>query len=270
MTEMYVHPNGGGDPPTGTDDASSVATATVDKVADEAAELKQQAGHEVGVVVDSAKDHVVSLADEARSRVKSEADHAAERAAAALHDTADELTRMAASVEDPGPAAQVVQKAGARVDDVADRLRRDGYDGVVRDVSRWARRNPGLFLLAAAGTGFVLGRVFRSVDPKGVADAARGTDAGTDVAAFSAPQDTVTGVGTMSPSPVTPPPVTPSPVTPSPVTPSPATTPMGASQPQPPSGPPVVDLSGDLSGDLSDPVDPARRAPQPAPGEGQR
>jgi hypothetical protein len=267
MTEMYVHPNGG-DTTTGTPgDASSVATATMEKVADEATDLKQQAGEEVGTVVDTAKDQVLTLADEAKSRIKGEADNATTRAAAALSDTASELSTMAASVDDPGPAAQIVKKAGARVDDVAERLRRDGYEGITRDVSRWARQNPGLFLLAAAGTGFVLGRVFRSVDTKGVADAARGTTAPSAVdtpqmqpsapqyAAApqyatapqypAAPQDTVAGIGSMTP----------------PVQAAPAVAP----QPHPEATAPAVPVV-----DLSDQADPGLPAPGAGFAGGQR
>jgi hypothetical protein len=209
MSDMYVQPNDG-HAPTGTNgDASSVATATMEKVADEAADLREQAGSEVGAVVDTAKDQALSLADEAKLRFKGEADNAAGRAAAALHGTADELKTMAAAVDDPGPAAQLVHKASARVDDVAERVRRDGYEGIARDVSRWARQNPGLFLVAAASAGFVLGRVFRSVDTKSVADAARGN------------ATPAVGANTPSSSTATPPspPATPSPTQPSPTQP---------------------------------------------------
>ena len=42
------------------------------------------------------------------------------------------------------------------------RLEDRGIEGVVDDVSRFARRRPGVFLLAAAGAGFVVGRFVRS------------------------------------------------------------------------------------------------------------
>jgi hypothetical protein len=36
-----------------------------------------------------------------------------------------------------------------------------GFDGLVDDVQSFARRRPGVFLAAAAATGFVAGRLFR-------------------------------------------------------------------------------------------------------------
>jgi len=216
MTDMYAQP----DSPDPSDGAagtsSSVATATMEKVADEAVDLRDHAASEVSAVVDTAKDQAWTLADEAKDRLKGEADNASERAAAALHDAADELKTMAAAVDDPGPAAKLVRSAGTHVDDVAARVRRDGYEGIARDVSRWARQNPGLFLVAAAGAGFALGRVFRSVDAKGVADAARGASSdvqdtqpaqGSGAVTASLPaatspssEDTVAGIGSMSPA----------------------------------------------------------------------
>jgi len=208
MTEMYVHADSGDQPTGTTGDTSSVATATMEKVSQEAGDLREQAGSEAGAVVNTAKEQALSVADEAKQRFKGEADKTTQRAASALSQSAQELSSMAASVEDPGPAAQLVQKAGQRVDDVAERIRQGGYEGIARDVTRWARQNPGIFVLAAASAGFVVGRVFRSVDPKSVADAARGnsTDAVDTREAMpgaltsTPPQDTVSGIGSMSPA----------------------------------------------------------------------
>jgi len=111
---------------------------------------------------------------------------------------------------------------------------------MARDVSRWARQNPGLFLLAAAGTGFVLGRVFRSVDTKGVAEAVRGTGSASASLDDYSPQAALpTGSPTMDSGPDI-----------ASMTPEPDAIPTYTPQPHPDTtGVPVVDLS--------DPVDPS-------------
>jgi hypothetical protein len=44
----------------------------------------------------------------------------------------------------------------------AERLESGGLEGVLRDVSSYARRRPGMFLLSAAGVGFLAGRLTRA------------------------------------------------------------------------------------------------------------
>jgi hypothetical protein len=52
--------------------------------------------------------------------------------------------------------------AAVRVGDMAQRLETRGYDGVVQDVSAFARRRPGVFLAGAGLLGFAVGRIIRS------------------------------------------------------------------------------------------------------------
>ena len=63
---------------------------------------------------------------------------------------------------DAGPLAGYVTDARQQVASFASRLEDRGIEGVVDDVARFARRRPGVFLLAAAGAGFVVGRFVRS------------------------------------------------------------------------------------------------------------
>jgi hypothetical protein len=48
-----------------------------------------------------------------------------------------------------------------KVEQLARRLEQRGFDGAVQDLTNFARRRPGVFLLSAAATGFVVGRLGR-------------------------------------------------------------------------------------------------------------
>ena len=61
-----------------------------------------------------------------------------------------------------GPLADYADQARRKADEVASRLDRDGIDGIIADLSGFARRRPGVFLLACAGAGFALARLVRS------------------------------------------------------------------------------------------------------------
>src|SRR4029079_19197388 len=60
-----------------------------------------------------------------------------------------------------GPVRDYVEEAASKVNQVAQRVQQRGFDGVVQDVERFARRRPGVFLLGAAAAGAVVGRVLR-------------------------------------------------------------------------------------------------------------
>jgi hypothetical protein len=157
----------------------SAAGATLSEATDHAKEVTHHAGDEVGNVLDVTKQQARGLVEGARSRAAVEADSATSRAAEALAGTARDLTDLASGQGSPDTqAAQLERQAGERVDRAAAQLRDRGYQGVAEDVSRWARAHPGAFLAAAAGAGFVIGRVFRAADTQGVVDAAKGTPSG--------------------------------------------------------------------------------------------
>ena len=65
-------------------------------------------------------------------------------------------------MQDAGSVAQYADQARQCIDDMARRLETGGLDGVARDVSRFARRRPGVFLLSCAGAGFALARLVRA------------------------------------------------------------------------------------------------------------
>lgn len=175
MTDTYAYQPGNEIPSQAGSTDSSPAVGAVEHVAEQASELKDHAGQEIQSLVGTAKEQARDLAGEARTRARKEADSATHRAAGALSSTAQELTSMAQASENPeSPVSEVVRQVGQRVDRIANRIEARGYQGVAQDATRWARQNPGAFLLAAVGAGFVVGRIFRSVDTEAMADAVRG------------------------------------------------------------------------------------------------
>lgn len=174
MTDTHIE--GRADPRT-----VSGGGGAVSEVTDHAKDLTHHAGDEIGTVLDATKQQARGLVQGARSRAADEADSATGRAADALAGTARDLTALASGQGAPdSQAADFVRQAGERVDRVATQLRDRGYQGITEDVSRWARAHPGAFLAAAAGAGFVIGRVFRAADTQGVVDAAKGTPSSAD------------------------------------------------------------------------------------------
>jgi hypothetical protein len=61
-----------------------------------------------------------------------------------------------------GSLPRYLEEAQEHVRGLASRLEQGGSQGIVDDMSRFARRRPGLFLAGAVGAGFVVGRVVRA------------------------------------------------------------------------------------------------------------
>lgn len=132
------------------------------------------AGDEARRVTDQAKGEARSLAEEARHRsegiardtgrrLRGEADGQVSRMASAMRGVGSDLRTMSeAETGSDGVAPQIARSAAEWMEDTAGRLERDGFDGLVSDAERFARRNPGMFMAAAAGVGLVVGRLARN------------------------------------------------------------------------------------------------------------
>ena len=64
--------------------------------------------------------------------------------------------------DEAGPLAGLPRRRPARVSAIADRLETGGPQGLLDDVTDFARRRPIVFLAAAGGAGFVVGRLARA------------------------------------------------------------------------------------------------------------
>lgn len=120
------------------------------------------ARQEAGAVASEASSQVGTLVDEARSAVRHQADEGTGRAVKAIGGISSELRALAdGRPEEAGELRRYAGDLSDRLGSVADRLGNRGIDGIVNDVQGFARRRPGVFLAAAATTGFLAGRLFR-------------------------------------------------------------------------------------------------------------
>jgi len=122
-----------------------------------------------------AADQAADVMNDVRSQLRERADAEAHRAAGAIGGLGRDLCSMASHADQDGPAVQWVREAGVRSQRLADRLEREGTQGVVDDVQRFARRRPGAFLAGAGFAGLVVGRMLRNTASVGSSSSDRST-----------------------------------------------------------------------------------------------
>lgn len=136
-----------------------------DAAKDETERLKEDAKREAGRVTDEVKRQGRELIGETQERIRQEADRQAGRTASGLKSMSSELRSMADNSEQPqSEVASWVRRGAEQIDSFADRLDRNGAEGVVRDLSNFARRNPTTFLIGTFGAGLLAGRLMKNMD----------------------------------------------------------------------------------------------------------
>ena len=156
-------PNG----PSGEGVKLETAKAESAEVADAAKQAGKEVMSEVSeqttAVARTAKDQVAQLATQTRQELKSHSEQRSEQLAARFQTWAGQLKALAEGrVEDAGELRGLIGDAQQRLETYATSLRERGPEGVLQDVKRFARRRPGMFLLAAGATGFAIGRIVKA------------------------------------------------------------------------------------------------------------
>ena len=173
---------------TTSTNSGSMTEQTADKASAVADTAKQQASgvvsatkDEVASVTQDAKEHARDLVQQSREQLRTQASEQSQRVAGSLRELGQQLQGMAAGeAPAPGLVADVTNQAGSSVSRLAERLDRGGFETVVNDVKRFARRRPGVFVLGAVGAGFLAGRLLRSTDTGAIVDAAKSSMGGGD------------------------------------------------------------------------------------------
>lgn len=160
---------------------------TKDVAADEAKNVAQNAQNKGKHVAENAKGEARELAGEAkdqargllhqvRSEATSQVSGQQEKLAGSLRTMSDQLDQISQgkSVES-GTATDLISQAAGQVGQIAGWLENREPADLLREVRRYARRNPGTFLAGAALLGLVGGRLTR-----GLQDDARDDDRGRD------------------------------------------------------------------------------------------
>lgn len=122
------------------------------------------AKEEIASVVGSAADHARSFLGTAGEELQEQGRGQTQRLSGALQEVADELGRMAEQSDQATPVVRTVRTLSDAAGQFARRLEDGGPEGLMSDVSRFARRRPGTFLAVSVVAGFAAGRLVRSVD----------------------------------------------------------------------------------------------------------
>ena len=149
-----------------TTEAAKDATKQVgSQAADSGRQVAQTAKDEARGVASEAKSQARDLMGEARTQLRGQASTQQNNLASWLSSLSDELRGMVDRSGEPGQgvATSLVSRASSRSGDLADWLQRHEPEDVLDEVSRFARRRPGLFLAIAAAAGLVAGRLARSL-----------------------------------------------------------------------------------------------------------
>lgn len=173
---------------TAKDEGRELAQSTKDSTKQVAQTVKQEASNVAGEVASQAQ----SLAGEARSQVRGQVDQQKSRAAGILRTTGDELSSLVNDQDHSRLTAELTRRASEQARTVADYLENTNPGDVIDNVRDFARRKPGVFLLAAGVAGLVVGRVFRSATAGASSDTQQGTtyDTGSTYAGTTYPPTT--------------------------------------------------------------------------------
>jgi gas vesicle protein len=151
----------------------SGAETTTQQIKDQTRAVGQTAVQAGGDVAHSAKEHgreVVAetgrqarqLYGQVRSEMTDQARVQQKRVADGLFSVANEAARIADQGGESGPVTQVVREASGRIMRVGQWLEVREPGHVVNEVKTYARRHPGVFLVAAAVLGVVAGRLTKN------------------------------------------------------------------------------------------------------------
>jgi len=131
--------------------AGEGAQQVVGTVKEQASEVRQQVASEARNLVGEAKGQ---LHGQARSQT--------EQLAGGIRRMADQVRSLAEGrADEAGQVGDYARQAASKLSDLSSTVEQRGFDGLIDDVQRFARRRPGAFLGAAAITGFAVGRLLR-------------------------------------------------------------------------------------------------------------
>ncbi|HEV6955312.1 MAG TPA: hypothetical protein VKY86_18885 [Promicromonospora sp.] len=232
-------PPGGGSTSGGTGVKERVSDAA-SQVGDAGRETAHEAKEKARDVAHEASDQVHGLADRARTELRSQMGAQQQHLAGGLRSLGDELGRMAGAAEDPGYASDLVSRAGDVTGRVAGWFEDREPGDVLHEVESFARRNPGTFVLLAAGAGLLVGRFLRGAKDVSSDGGSAGSPSGAparDPRPAAPPETTSTPPGTSGGMGAT---------TGSGPASSPASTPPPAFPPPTPGGPAPTATGGDV------------------------
>ena len=169
------------------------AAQTVEHARTATAEIAETAKEQARQVTQEVGEQARRVVDDARQRLSGELGSQTGRAASGLREWADELDRMAEAGAGGSPVRTAVRQLSDGGRQAADYLDEHGVGGVVERVGDFARRRPGAFLIGAAVTGFLAGRLAKATASAGSAGGPAGAHQETAEAPSRAPSAAATG-----------------------------------------------------------------------------
>jgi hypothetical protein len=141
------------------EEAANVAETATEGIRDVADEVRTQAK----AVAGQAREQLDGFVGQARDEIRQQAEQRNEQAAGQLRTLSERITALVEGrPEGAGPLVGLLHDAEDQVRRLAGRLEQRGPQGVMDDVSAFARRRPGVFITAAVGVGFLVGRAVRA------------------------------------------------------------------------------------------------------------
>jgi uncharacterized phage infection (PIP) family protein YhgE len=140
--------------------ATEAAGQTAATAAEGAKQVASEAAQQVTEVTRQATDQARELVGQAQNQLHEQATTQTQRAAEGLADVGRQIRALSDGQPDrAGFAADAARQLADKVEELAGRIEQRGFDGALDDLRTFARRRPGAFLLSAAATGFVVGRL---------------------------------------------------------------------------------------------------------------
>lgn len=185
---------------TAVEQGKAVAGHATDQAKDVAAGAKEQ----LGAVTTQAKDQAQRVMSTATSEIGTQAEQRLGTATSAARDTAGQLRALLdGRTDEAGRMKDLAEQAHQRLDYYADRADELGVQGVVEEISDFARRRPVAFLAGAATAGFLAGRLARAgkeVQSSGGSSGSSSELYGSSTPALSSPTTPVLTPSTISPA----------------------------------------------------------------------
>jgi len=257
--DMYSRtraPAGGGahEAGDGGSKAAIAADTAKETAKDEARTVAATAKQEAANVVGEARGQVRRLASQARDQATDRVRGSHGKMVERLRGLADEFEEMGRDGDSPGKA--LVSDLGQRGRRVADYLADRGPEGLLSEVTDFARRRPMAFIATAVAAGFLAGRLGKNIWKAQSEDAGASSQHYQPVAATpTTPQAT-----TMGATPATTPQWTEPPATATGVAPVPSSAaPMAPAEPGMPMTEPIADPFAEP---IAEPVPPTRYVPE--------
>lgn len=142
-----------------TDQAKAVAGTASEGASQVASTVADQASRLTGEVASQGR----TLIDETRTQLKEQAVVQTDRLGETLRRLSEEARALIEGrTDEAGMVGDYAGQAADKINTLASRVEEGGFEGVVDDLQRFARRRPGLFLLGAAAAGVVVGRMVKA------------------------------------------------------------------------------------------------------------